>query len=120
MRNPRIPNALLVRDPGCPNFPFSEGSWDPKSPFSEGSWDPKWIFSFDDRSGYGYVKETEFIETLPLSLQLQQLQALEYSGFAFGENVHFVGTEDSAACSHPKVIQFFMALITASESCKNI
>ena len=37
----------------------------------------------------------------------------------FEEDVHFVGTDDSAACSNPKVIQFPMALITASKSCSN-
>ena len=60
-----------------------------------------------------------YVVTLALFLQLQQLQDLGYSGFSFGffeEDVHFIGTADSTACSHPKVIQFLMALITASKT----
>jgi len=51
------------------------------------------------------------------SLQIQQLQGLGYSAFALGfyeEDVHFVGTPRSKACSDPKVLQILMALITAS------
>ena len=51
-------------------------------------------------------------------LQMQKLQDLGYSAFLFGffeEDVHFVGTSDADVCSHPKIIQYMMALMTASE-----
>ena len=50
-------------------------------------------------------------------IQVQQLQGLGYSAFAFGifeEDVQFVSTTDASICSHPKVIQFLSALIGAS------
>ena len=50
--------------------------------------------------------------------QMQQLQDLGYSAFSFGffeEDVHFVSTLDVSACTHHKVLQFLISLITASE-----
>ena len=54
-------------------------------------------------------------------LQVKQLEDLGYSGFAFGffeDDVHFVGTSSAAPCSHAKVIQFLISLITASKCVK--
>ena len=56
--------------------------------------------------------------TNAIILQIQKLQDLGYSAFSFGffqEDVHFVGTSDANVCSHHKIIQFLIALITACE-----
>ena len=65
-----------------------------------------------------FVDSIVCTDSYSVSLQFKQLENLGYSGFAFGffeEDVHFVSTSSATPCSHPKVIQFLISLITASE-----